>query len=160
MNCALLWRILKRAGLGFLAGVTVGNVITALTASPAILSSLLIGRAGSTTAAFLLQTLFTGLLGAVSFAGTGFYDIERWPMALAAVVHYAVIEAVYIPIGIFLGWFDGVREALIWVGLCAAAYLIIFLILWLIYRRQVQELNELNEERKQRSKQEEIGGTK
>ena len=156
----LLRTILKRAGLGFLAGVTVGNVITALTAGSGIVSAALLERAGSMSAAFLLQTLFNGIIGAASFAGTGFYDIEGWPLALAAVVHYAVIEAVYIPVGCFLDWFGSARDALIWVGLCAAAYLIIFLILWLIYRRQVRELNELNEERKQRSKQEEIGGTK
>jgi flagellar biosynthesis/type III secretory pathway M-ring protein FliF/YscJ len=47
-------------------------------------------------------------------------------------------------------------------GFSAVTYLIIFLIMWAIYRRQVRELNELNEERKQRKnqprKEEQIGG--
>ena len=129
-------------------------------AYPDILPHLLVEKAGSASAAFLLQTLFTGVLGAVSIAGVGFYDVERWPLALAAVVHYAVIETVYIPIGFFLGWFGQAREALLWMGMCAVAYLIIFLILRLVYRRQVRELNELNEERKQHKQEKRNGGTK
>lgn len=142
----MLKQILKRAGLGFLIGIAVGNVISALTANPDILSPALVARAGSVSAAFLLETFFTGLLGAVSFAGMSFYDIERWSLLLSAVVHYAVIEAVYLPIGVFLGWFKSARAALVWVGLCAAAYLLIFFILWLIYRSQVKELNELQKQ--------------
>ena len=151
---------LKRAGLGFLAGVAVGNVMTALMAYPDILPHLLAEKVGSASAAFLLQTLLTGVLGAVSFAGVGFYDVERWPLSLAAVVHYAVIEAVYIPIGFCLGWFERAGEALVWLAICAAVYLIIFFILRLVYRRQVRELNELNDQRKQHDGTTGNGGTK
>ena len=144
----MLAKTLKRAGLGFFVGVTVGNVITALAAQPNLLSPALVARMGGETAAFLLTTLFTGMLGAVSFAGISFYDIESWSLLRTAVVHYAVIEACYIPMGFFLGWFERWGEALIWMGICAVSYLIVFLILCAVYRAQVRELNELNEKRK------------
>ena len=153
----MLGKTLKRAGLGFLAGIAVGNVITALLAGPDLVAPALAEGMGSVSAAFLLQTLLSGLLGAVSFAGTGLYAIERWSLALTALVHYLIIEAVYLPIGFLLGWFDGLGEALIWVGICAVAYGVIFLILWAVYRAQVRELNELNEERKQRNIQKKMG---
>ena len=154
----MLGKTLKQIGLGFLAGIAVGNVITALAAGPDLVASALAERLGSVQAAFLLQTLFCGLLGAVSFAGTRYYAIERWSLALSALIHYLTIEAVYIPMGFFLGWFGGLGEVLTWMSICAAAYVVVFLILWAVYRYQVRELNELNEERKQRNIQKQIGG--
>jgi hypothetical protein len=154
----MLGKTLKQTGLGFLAGIAVGNVITALTAAPDLVAPTLAERLGSVQGAFLVQTLFCGLLGAVSFAGTRYYAIERWSLALSALVHYLTIEAVYVPMGFFLGWFDGPGDALTWMGICAAAYAVVFLILWTVYHAQVRELNKLNDERKQREQKTKIGG--
>ena len=140
----MLAKTLKRAGLGFFIGVFVGNVISALFGWPDyIVSEKLLTAAGGLSPALLLQTLLSGALGAVSFAGVSFYEIERWPLLLTAAVHYLVIEATYLSIAFILGWLETARQALIWALLCAAAYLIIFLIMWAIYRSQVKELNEM-----------------
>lgn len=156
----MLRNILKRAGLGFLLGIAVGNLMTGLMSGPGLVASELLARIGSVHAAFLLQTLLTGLLGAVSFAGTLLYEIEGWPLLRTAVVHYLIIELVYLPIGFFLGWYARAGEALVWLAICAVVYLIIFLILSLIYRRQVKELNEWNDQRKQHDGTTGNGGTK
>ena len=156
----MLRKILKRAGLGFLLGIAVGNLMTGLLSGPGLVPQQLLARIGSPQAAFLLQTLLTGVLGAVSFAGTILYEIEGWPLLRTAVVHYLIIELVYLPIGFLLGWFARAEEALVWLAICAAAYLMIFLILSLIYRRQVKELNKLNDQRKQHDATTGNGGTK
>ena len=153
----MLAKTLKRAGIGFLLGIAVGNVITGLMADSELLAPALVAKAGSLSAAFLLQTLFTGLLGAVAFAGIAFYDIEDWPLLRIAVVHYLLIEAAYLPIGFFLGWFEGWGPALNWVAGCALAYAVVFLIMCIVYRVRVRELNEWNEQRKQEHRKT-IGG--
>jgi len=159
----MLAKTLKRAGFGFFAGVFIGNVISALSGWPdGFVTGKLLAMTGGLAPAVLVQTLLSGLLGAVSFGGVSFYDIDNWPLLRIAAVHYLVIEAAYMPIAFTLGWIQTATEALIWMGFSAVTYLIIFLIMWAIYRRQVRELNELNEERKQRKnqprKEEQIGG--
>ena len=140
----LLVKTLKRAGFGFLLGVLIGNLISALSGWPdAFVTSILLEKAGGLSAAVLWQTFLSGVLGAVSFAGVSFYEIDRWPLLLTAAVHYLVIEATYLSIAFILGWLETAGQALIWILLCAAAYLIIFLIMWAIYRSQVKELNEM-----------------
>ena len=150
----MLVKTLKRAGLGFFIGVFVGNVISALSGWPdAFVTEKLLAMTGGLASAVLVQTLLSGVLGAVSFAGVSLYDVESWPLLRIAIVHYLIIEAAYMPIAFFLGWLSAAMEALIWLLISAVAYLIIYIIMWLIYRRQVRELNALNEVRKQRSNQ-------
>lgn len=146
----MLITTLKRAGFGFFLGVFIGNVIAALSGWPdSIVTLKLLNMAGGLAPALLLQTLLSGLLGAVSFAGVSFYDIENWSLLRIAVVHYLVIEAAYMPIAFFLGWLTAAKDALIWALFSAVSYLIIFLIMCAIYRSQVRELNELNARRKE-----------
>ena len=152
-------KVLKRAGFGFLLGIAIGNLIAALSGWPdAIVTDKLLTMAGSLCAAILWQTLLSGVLGAVSFAGVSLYDVESWPLLRVAVVHYLIIEAVYMPIAFFLGWIATGTEALIWMAFSAVTYFIIFLIMCAYYRAQVREINRLIQERKQRKKEIESGG--
>ena len=149
----MLVKTLKRAGFGFFLGVAIGNLISALSGWPdSIVTGSLLERAGGLSAAVLWQTLLSGVLGAVSFGGVSFYDIESWPLLRIAIVHYLVIEAAYMPIAFALGWVTAAKEALLWALYSAGAYLIIFLIMCAIYRAQVKELNELNAKRKGKTK--------
>ena len=144
-------KTLKRAGLGFFIGVFVGNIISALVGWPdAFVTEKLLAMTGGLAPAVLVQTLLSGVLGAVSFAGVSLYDIESWPLLRIALVHYVILEAAYYPIAFALGWMHAAMEALIWLLISAVIYLIIYLIMWLIYRRQVKELNALNEARKRK----------
>ena len=137
-------KTLKRAGIGFIIGMAVGNIIALLTGNPhMVVSSLLLERVGSQQTALLLQTLFSGILGAVSFAGVSLYEIDDWPLLRIAFVHYAIIELAYIPIALSLGWVVSAAEVLIVSGINAIVYLIIFFIMFIRYRAEVRELNEL-----------------
>ena len=150
----LLAKTLKRAGLGFFIGVFIGNVISAFSGWPdGFVTGKLLAVTGGLAPAVMVQTLLSGVLGAVSFAGVSLYDIESWPLLRIAVVHYLIIEAVYMPIAFFLGWITRGTEALIWLAFSAVTYCIIYVIMWLFYRRQVRELNELNEQRKRQTRQ-------
>ena len=147
----MLKKLLKMSGIGFLIGVVIGNVIALLTGSSSyeafvpVSQQLVDLSGGSLTLAVVLQTLFSGLYGAICFGATVFYDIERWPLALATGAHCALIILVYIPVALLLGWVSGIVEILIVASIQLAAFFIIWLILYAAFKKQVKELNEMQE---------------
>ena len=153
----MLAKTLKRAGIGFLIGVIIGYAISILMAldNPEIFISVpprLLSLTGSVTASQILQGVFSGLYGAICFGTTSFYQIERWPLALATGAHCAVIVLLYIPVGLFLGWLNGLVEILI-VAICQIiGFFIIWLIMNAIYKKQVKELNEMQKDFSERQK--------
>ena len=154
----MLKKTLKAAGIGFLIGMIVGNVIAFLTgnsgtggvtfASPQLLDM----AGGSGTVAMLLQSLFSGLYGAVCFAGTTLYDADRLSLAVATALHCALIVLPFIPISYLLGWVDGIVETIIIAAIQIVAFFMIWLIMWAIYKKQVKELNDMQKDFSERKK--------
>ena len=147
----MLKKTLKAAGIGFLIGMIVGNVIAFLTGNSGtggvtFASSQLLDMAGgSGTVAMLLQSLFSGLYGAVCFAGMSFYEIERMPLAAATALHCALIVLLFIPIALLLGWVSDIGTLLMISGMQLVGFFIIWLILYFGYKKQIRELNEMQE---------------
>ena len=156
----MLKKALKFAGIGFLIGIVIGDLIAFLTGtsstdSVAFTSSKLLDMAGGNAVlAMILQSLFSGIYGAICFAGVCFYDIERWPLALATGAHCAAIILVYIPVALLLGWVSSITEILFVAGIQLVAFFIIWLILYFIYKKQVRELNEMQKNLRKGSKKE------
>lgn len=152
----MLAKILKCAGIGFLIGAVVGNLIAVLTSTSSsegvnITSQQLLDMAGGSPAvSILLQSLFSGLYGSLCFVGITFYDIERWPLALATALHCAVIVLTFIPIALLLGWFTSIVSLLIMSCIQIVAFFIIWLILYFSYKKQIKELNELMNRNKEK----------
>ena len=147
----MLKKTVKFAGIGFLIGVVIGNFIAAMTCidDPGVFipvsNQTLALAGGSVPLAYVLQSLFSGIYGAICFGCMVFYEIERWPLALATGAHCAAIVLIYIPVGFLLGWLTGAVETLIVAGIQIVVFFIIWLIMWSVYKKQVRELNELNE---------------
>ena len=147
----MLKKTLKAAGIGFLIGVVVGNLIAILTGNSdtggvTFASSQLLRMAGGNAlVAMLLQSLFSGLYGAVCFAGMTFYEAERLPLAAATALHCATIILLFIPIALFLGWVSNITEILIIMSIQLVCFFIIWLIMYFGYKKQIRELNEMQE---------------
>lgn len=154
----MLKKTLKMAGIGFLIGVVIGNLITILTGNSdtggvTFASSQLLDMAGGNAlVAMQLQSLFSGLYGAVCFAGMSFYEIERMPLALATALHCALIVLLFIPIALLLGWVSNITEILIIMSIQLVCFFIIWLIMWSIYKKQVKELNDMQKDFSERQK--------
>ena len=141
---------LKRAANGFLIGMAVGNLIAFLTSlsfpgGAVIVAPEFAAAVGSDMAALFIQTLLSGLIGAVSFGGMSLYEIDEWSMAAIMAVHFALICAVFIPVSLILRWLTDALSLVIMAGIMAAAYFVIWLILCAVYRQQVKKLNELQQ---------------
>ena len=147
----MLKKTLKAAGIGFLIGMVVGDLIAILTGNSdtggiTFASSQLLDMAGGNAAiAMLLQSLFSGLYGAACFAGMSFYEIERMPLALATALHCALIVLLFIPIALLLGWVSDIGTLLIISGMQLVGFFIIWLIMYFGYKKQIRELNEMQE---------------
>ena len=127
--------------LGFLLGASIGNLIAWFFGS--YVSSDLVARMGSVPAAILVQSLVSGLYGSFALAGTLFYDIEQWSLTRSSVMHFLVIAVLYVPAAMFLGWADSATEILIVEGILLVAYFIIWLVIYLRYKKEVRSLNEM-----------------
>ena len=155
----MLKSIFKRAALGFLIGMVIGNLIALLTGtSPQgdvrLFSPALLRIAGdNAVTATVLQSLFSGLYGAICFAGTVIYNAERLPLAAATALHCAMIILSYIPVALLLGWVDNLPQILLIAGIQLVAFFVIWWIIYAIYKKQVKELNDMqNKIRKEKDK--------
>ena len=138
-------RMIRRIILGFLLGTAIGNLIAWFFGS--YVSSMLVARMGRVPAAILVQSLVSGLYGSFALAGTLFYDIEQWSLTRSSVMHFLVIAVLYVPTAMFLGWANSATEILIVEGILLVAYFIIWLVIYLRYKKKVRSLNEMLKKR-------------
>ena len=141
--------VLKRAVIGFFLGMLIGNFISYISSGrsavpPVLVSDDLIRKAGSEMAALIVQTVLSGILGAVSFMGTIFYDLDDWGMTKTMLVHFLLILGVYFPVGFYCGWIEpDLKYILMVTGAMAFAYLIVWVIMYIRYRIETARLNQL-----------------
>ena len=137
-------KCLKLAGIGFLGGMLLGNLI-AWFSGGTLVNGRMMAWTGSPSASVVIQTLLSGLLGAIAMGSVVVHEIESWSLLRSAVVHYLIIEVSYLITACVLGWYQGLTDLLIILGIQLAAYAIIWLIMYRIYKGKVQQLNELLE---------------
>lgn len=145
-------KVLILVGFGILSGLIVGNVISYLTSDHIFpwVSDEFAATVGNGTVAFLLQSLVYAIDGALCMAGVAFYDIEEWSIARATLTHYALVVLCYLMMSLLLRFNNGFWETLMMLGIMTVAFFLIWLIMYLIFRRQVRELNELNRKKAKR----------
>lgn len=145
----MLKKILKLAGLGVLLGITVCNIISVTVSNDVPVTAALIERAGSVKAAFIMQTALTGIYGALCMATTVLYDAEKLPLLAASLIHCVICVGTFIPLSLFLGWSAGAADVLITTAMQTAGYFMIWLIMYLRYKKEIKDLNKMNELQKQ-----------
>lgn len=149
----MLMKTLKRAGIGFLLGMAIGNFIAFITAYTSsggevhFMPEKLIEHCGGEAMAFLMQTLLSGLIGLAGFAGMSLYELEEWGMAAAMGTHFGIVMLIFLPCGYLLYWLNTWEDMIIMSVIMAVAYLIVWAIMCAVYRRQVKQLNVLQEQR-------------
>lgn len=141
-------RILKLAALGFLLGIFVCSIMTLIGSSPLPASQELVDKIGSLKAAMALQLALSGLYGALCMGSVVLYDEDRLPLSLASVIHCVICIGPFIPLALVLRWCVSICDVLTMSAFQFVAYLIVWLIMFIIYRKQTKELNEINDNQK------------
>lgn len=145
----MIKRIIKLALIGFVVGIAFGNIIAMISSYMTeghvlVFAPSLEAKAGSAAMALTIQTLFCGILGAICFAGVILYESERLGLLITAVLHFLICLAPFYPIAFTLGWIRPVASDIItWFFIEAAAYFVVWLIMYIKYRIEVRELNKL-----------------
>ena len=140
-------KLLIRCALGFLLGVAAMYIVpTLINHSPLsrdMYSDQFLARVGTPGAATFWTLLVMGLFGVLCFGGTLFYEIESWPLALATAAHYLSMSLGYLLPNWLLCWNMPLKLLLTIEGIMTLGFILIWLIMYLRYKREVQELNEL-----------------
>lgn len=140
-------KLLIRCAVGFLLGIAamyiVPSVINRCPITRVIYTEELLARVGSPGAATFWTLLVMGLFGVLCLGGTLFYEIERWPLALATAAHYLSMSLGYLIPNWLLGWNMPLKLLLTIEAFMTLGFILIWLIMYLRYKREVQELNEL-----------------
>lgn len=151
-------QIMKMAGLGFLLGIAVNSLISALTVGDLRVAPVLLERIGSLRGAMLLEFALVGLFGAICMAGTVLYDAERLPLAAATALHCLICIGQFIPLALFLGWCSSAVEVLIMAGFQLLTFFIVWLIMYTRYRKEIKQLNEMQKDFLDETDQDNVGG--
>lgn len=148
----MIKKILKLAGIGFLVGMAVCNIITILGCETVPVSQELVERMGSIRTALLVQALLSGIYGALCMGTTVLYDsAEKLPLAAVSLIHCGICIGPYVPLSIFLGWYHDTVTTVITTAIQLTGYFIVWLIMYLIYKKQTKELNEMQKQYRDKS---------
>lgn len=150
----MLKRVLKLMCLGFVLGMIIGDGITLLIGyisqgDLVLAASKLVDMMGSEAKAFILQSLILGAYGMIAWAGIVLYEVDRLPLMIATGLHCLMVIVPFVPVALFCGWTGSLIGVLIMSGCQFIGFVIVWLIMSAIYKKQVKELNEIQEHLKE-----------
>ena len=145
----MLNKIIKRALLGFVYGVFLGQTIL-------IFESLVLGNGNfypvlpylvqhtnSVIAAVIVQYFITAVIGMTFACSTVIFEIDRWSITSQTALHFAITSTVMYFSGFFCGWFPHtLKSTLIWFAIFIAIYVIMWMGFMLYFKNQTKKINE------------------
>ena len=141
--------IIKRAILGFIYGVFIGQTILILESLmmrdgnfyPVATS--LVNLAGTKIGAVIIQYFLTGLLGTTFAATTVIFEMDNWSLIRQTLLHFIITSIVMYIAGFLCGWFPHtVVSTLIWFGVFIVVYVIFWVCFSMYYKNKVKKINE------------------
>ena len=127
----MLWKKTMLLGLaGFVLGVL-------------ICIGFMLARSSEGLKAAFPNLVISGIYGAVAMGSSIVYDVEKWSITRATATHFLLVFALYFLLVISMGWFS-LSDPVFWivVGAMVAVYILIWLLQYLSYRRQIREMND------------------
>ncbi len=90
------------------------------------------------------------LLAFIAGGMNAVYQIERLPLMLAILIHGAILYVSYLATYLLNDWLEwGVTPILVFTGIFAVGYLVIWVIIYSIIKRNTKKLNEMLKEKQQ-----------
>lgn len=142
-------RIIKRAILGFIYGVFIGQTILILESlfmgdgNFYAVSAYLVEHTKTRIAAVIAQYFITGIIGLTFAATTIIFEQDKWSILGQTALHFVINSIVMFFAGFFCGWFPHtVASTLIWFGVFIVVYVIIWVIFTIYYKKKTKEINK------------------
>lgn len=135
--------VAKYAGLGFLIGIVIIHMIAIIEGNPLMVSQQFVKRMGSIRAAMMTQTLLSGVYGMLCMGTVIIYESDRLSLLFVTIFHCMICVLPFIPLALFLGWFENKSGVLMVTGIQLGAYFVVWLIMYIRYRMEIKELNRM-----------------
>ena len=142
-------KIIARGIWGFPVGIAIGYLITIFSSfvwgngyySPCMPE--LVSSMESEIHAVMLQALLCGALGADCAAGSIIWEIESWSVVKRTGIYFLAICAVMLPTAYFMYWMErSIAGFLSYFGIFALIFILIWVIQYMLGRRDVKKMNE------------------
>lgn len=141
-------KILQRGFVGFLGGVTLGQVIV-------IILSLIWGQGhfwpcvpdfismvGNEIGAVALQTVLCGLLGTGFAAASVIWELEHWSLVKQTGIYFFVVSLVMLPIAYVTYWMEhSILGFFSYFGIFFAIFVVVWLVQYFIGRQNIRRMN-------------------
>lgn len=128
-------KTLLLAAAGFAAGLLVGLGFLFVTGINAYYAQNGPGR-------LALYIVLSGVLGAVNLGTTTIYSLEHWGLLRCTLTHFLIAMASFCTVGFALGWLSLREPVTLWMlPVCVMVYFIIWLVMYLCYRREIRRIN-------------------
>ncbi|NMA05485.1 MAG: DUF3021 domain-containing protein [Acholeplasmataceae bacterium] len=141
-------KLIIRIVIGFIVGAIMGNLITLFVnlgygEGAKVVSEHQVEAFGGYGLAVIFQTLLSGLLGILCIGGISFYDIESWSLLKATIAHSMSILFGFILVFTLLKWVPATLiSCLVIATIVIVIYALIWLIMYLIWKKEVEKMNE------------------
>lgn len=142
-------KILLRGLLGLPLGICLGYIITIMisliwgkgTYSPCVPS--LVITMGSEIGAVLLQSILSGLLGAVFAMSSLIWEIESWSIVRQTGTYFAITALTMMPIAYLTNWMEHtIVGFLLYFGIFAAIFVFMWVVQYFIWKGKIRQMNE------------------
>ena len=98
----------------------------------------------------LMQFIGSALNGIICMGSTIVYDIDNLGLSKVTLLHYVITLVSFFSFNFLLGWFSEFNIILI-LAVFTVAYFIIWLVIYLIYKREIRRMNIELEDIKQKA---------
>ncbi len=143
---SLRMRFINKAAIGFTLSVLlwIGLCLFYMAQSGrVIISSTLSKSFGNDVLALIVEILLAGCIGFVGMGGSVIYEIEKWSIVRCTATHFILTMGTFSFIATYLKWFEGdMVSFIIWLVAMVVAYVMIWLIQYFVFKKQVREINE------------------
>ena len=157
----LKYKFILQFAIGFAMGMLICTIITSVIATASIndgntyfCDPAFSRMFSNEIVAFLVQMIISGLFGAICMGGTIVYEIEEWSILKATAIHFVIANGTFVITATILKWwnFDNILADLIYFGVVIIAYILIWLIQYMIYKIEVKKIKRSIKEFRKKDK--------
>ncbi len=145
----MLKEIIKRASLGFMIGVFIGETILIFESLLAgngnfyPISAYLSAHTNTELNAVIIQYFLFGIIGITFASSTVIFELDNWSLLAQTVLHFVITSVVMYISGFLCGWFPHTtRSTILWFVIFIIIYVIMWISFTIYYRKKTESINE------------------
>ena len=138
----IVFSFLSGIGIGHLISIIVSAIISKGTDYGAVVPSFVTMKGGNMFVATLVAALVYGAIGTIFAVASEVWRKEQWSLLTRSAVYYSVTIIPLFLAAMLLHWFEfSIVNVLIFIGQFTLIFIVIWVINYLVIRRQIKAIN-------------------